>query len=134
MFLSLLLLAQPTLVGLHLSHEVEVIHSDISKDGHSQPSPVSQFPAPLSTSTLSPATSHGDEALNRVDSSRVQKRKLNTLAARRCRQRRVDRMKELEDELAQVRKERDDWRLQCSKLEGETNALKSLLSRKSMDT
>lgn len=64
----------------------------------------------------------------------MQKRKLNTLAARRCRQRRVDRMKELEDELAQVRKERDDWRLQCSKLEGETNALKSLLSRKSMDT
>ncbi|KAJ5367104.1 hypothetical protein N7541_001045 [Penicillium brevicompactum] len=103
-----------------------------NSDGHSQPSPVSQFPAPVSTSLSSPATSQ-DDALSRVDSSRVEKRKLNTLAARRCRQRRVDRMKELEAELEKVRKERDDWRLKCSKLEGETDALKGLLTRKSKD-
>jgi len=105
-----------------------------SQDGHSQPSPVSQFPAPVSTSLSSPATSQGDDALSRVDSSRVEKRKLNTLAARRCRQRRVDRMKDLEAELEKVRKERDDWRLRCSKLEGETDALKGLLTRKNQDT
>ena len=93
---------------------------------------MSQFPAPVSTSLSSPATSQ-DDALSRVDSSRVEKRKLNTLAARRCRQRRVDRMKELEAELEKVRKERDDWRLKCSKLEGETDALKGLLTRKSKD-
>ncbi|KAJ5497218.1 hypothetical protein N7463_009205 [Penicillium fimorum] len=103
-----------------------------SQDGHSHPSPVSQFPAPVSTSLSSPATS--DDTLGRVDSSRVEKRKLNTLAARRCRQRRVDRMKELEAELEKVRQERDDWRLRCSKLEGETDALKGLLTRKSRDT
>ncbi|KAJ5558908.1 hypothetical protein N7461_002880 [Penicillium sp. DV-2018c] len=102
-----------------------------SQDGRSHPSPVSQFPAPVSTSFPSPATSNGDDVLGRVDSSRVEKRKLNTLAARRCRQRRVDRMKELEDELEKVRKERDELRLRCSKLEGETDALKGLLTRKS---
>ncbi|KAJ5121642.1 uncharacterized protein N7515_009603 [Penicillium bovifimosum] len=100
------------------------------QDGRSHPSPVSQFPAPVSTSFPSPATSQGDDALSRVDSSRVEKRKLNTLAARRCRQRRVDRMKDLEEELEKVRKERDELRLRCSKLEGETDALKGLLTRK----
>ncbi|CAG7989819.1 unnamed protein product [Penicillium nalgiovense] len=105
-----------------------------SLDGHSHPSPISPFPAPVSASLSSPSTSQGDDTLSRVDSSRVEKRKLNTLAARRCRQRRVDRMKELEAELEKVRKERDDWRLRCSKLEGETDALKGLLTRKSQDT
>ncbi|KAJ5695753.1 hypothetical protein N7536_006165 [Penicillium majusculum] len=105
-----------------------------SLDGHSHPSPISPFPAPIATSLSSPSTSQGDDMPSRVDSSRVEKRKLNTLAARRCRQRRVDRMKELEAELEKVRKERDDWRLRCSKLEGETDALKGLLNRKSKDT
>ena len=63
-----------------------------------------------------------------MDSSRVEKRRLNTLAARRCRQRRVDRMKSLEDELASVRRERDELKLRVSKLEGETDALRGLLS------
>ncbi|KGO75550.1 hypothetical protein PITC_082570 [Penicillium italicum] len=104
-----------------------------SPDGHSHHSPISPFPAPVSTSLSSPSTSQSDGILSRVDSSRVEKRKLNTLAARRCRQRRMDRMKELEAELEKVRKERDDWRLRCSKLEGETDALKGLLTRKSKD-
>ncbi|CAG8926959.1 unnamed protein product [Penicillium salamii] len=105
--------------------------SSANSDGHSQPSPVSQFPVPVSTSTSTSSPASQDDVLSRVDSSRVEKRKLNTLAARRCRQRRVDRMKDLEDELEKVRKERDEWRLKCSKLEGETDALKGLLSRKS---
>ncbi|CAI7610195.1 unnamed protein product [Penicillium bialowiezense] len=119
-------------IELHHSISASLAASSANSDGHSQPSPVSQFPAPVSTSLSSPATSQ-DDALNRVDSSRVEKRKLNTLAARRCRQRRVDRMKELEAELEKVRKERDDWRLKCSKLEGETDALKGLLTRKNKD-
>lgn len=75
--------------------------------------------------------SQGDDVLGRLDSSRVEKRRLNTLAARRCRQRRVDRMKGLEDELESIRRERDELRLRVSKLEGETEALKGLLTRKS---
>lgn len=59
----------------------------------------------------------------------MEKRKLNTLAARRCRQRRVDRMKDLEAELETVRRERDELRLQVSKLQGETDALRGLIRR-----
>lgn len=102
-----------------------------SQDGLSHSSPASQVPASVATSKSSPATSLGDDVLGRVDSSRVEKRRLNTLAARRCRQRRVDQMKTLEDELELIRKERDELRLKVSKLEGETEALKGLLSRKS---
>lgn len=102
----------------------------ILADGHSHASPVSQIPGSVPTSLSSPATSQGDEALSRVESSRVEKRRLNTLAARRCRQRRVDRMKSLEAELESVRRERDELKLRVSKLEGETEALKTLLSRK----
>ncbi|KAJ5900805.1 uncharacterized protein N7473_004875 [Penicillium subrubescens] len=102
-----------------------------SQDGHSHASPVSQIPGSVSTSLPSPATSQGEDVLTRVDSSRVEKRRLNTLAARRCRQRRVDRMKTLEDELESMRRERDELRLKVSKLEGETEALKGLLTRKS---
>lgn len=105
-----------------------------SPDGHLYHSPLSPFPALVSISLSSPSTSQGDDNISRVETSRVEKRKLNTLAARRCRQRRVDRMKELEAELEKVRKERDDWKLRCSKLEGETDALKGLLTRKSKDT
>ncbi|KAF3385125.1 hypothetical protein F1880_002868 [Penicillium rolfsii] len=102
-----------------------------SQDEHSHASPISQIPGSVSTSLSSPATSQGDDVLTRVDSSRVEKRRLNTLAARRCRQRRVDRMKSLEDELEAMRRERDELRLKVSKLEGETEALKGLLTRKS---
>ncbi|KAJ5298501.1 uncharacterized protein N7443_006621 [Penicillium atrosanguineum] len=110
---------------------IHVASSVNSQDGFSHPSPVSQLHASVATSLSSPATSQGDDVLGRVDSSRVEKRRLNTLAARRCRQRRVDKVKSLEDELEVMRKERDELRLRCSKLEGETEALKGLLTRKS---
>ncbi|KAJ5945583.1 bZIP transcription factor bZIP-1 [Penicillium verhagenii] len=103
-----------------------------SQDGYSNASPATQILSlGPTTSQPSPATSQGDSVLSRVESSRVEKRKLNTLAARRCRQRRVDQTKNLEDELERMRKERDELRLKVSRLEGETQALKGLLARKS---
>ncbi|KAJ5654272.1 bZIP transcription factorbZIP-1 [Penicillium lividum] len=102
-----------------------------SQDGHSHASPASQILGSVATSQSSPATSQSDAVLGRVESSRVEKRRLNTLAARRCRQRRVDQTKNLEEELERMRKERDELRLKVSKLEGETEALKGLLARKS---
>ncbi|KAJ5697929.1 hypothetical protein N7488_011613, partial [Penicillium malachiteum] len=108
-----------------------VLSSANSQDGRSQPSPKSLYSASTETSQSSPAISQGDDVLNRVESSRVEKRRLNTLAARRCRQRRVDQMKNLEEELELIRKERDELKLKVSKLEGETEVLRTLLSRKS---
>ena len=61
--------------------------------------------------------------------NRVLKRQLNTLAARRYRQRRVDRMNELEAELEKVKRERDELKMRVSKLEGETEALRALLKK-----
>ncbi|XPS77196.1 hypothetical protein M3J09_009228 [Ascochyta lentis] len=59
--------------------------------------------------------------------SRVEKRKANTLAARRYRQKRVDQMSGLEAELKEVKTERDDMKVRCAKLEGEVEALRALL-------
>ncbi|EDN98610.1 predicted protein [Sclerotinia sclerotiorum 1980 UF-70] len=62
--------------------------------------------------------------------SRVEKRKLNTMAARRYRQKRVDQMSSLEAALREVERERDALKVRVAKLEGETDILKSLLSKK----
>ncbi|RAL67289.1 hypothetical protein DID88_008053 [Monilinia fructigena] len=59
--------------------------------------------------------------------SRVEKRKLNTLAARRYRKKRVDQMSSLEAALKEVERERDALKVRVAKLEGETDILKSLL-------
>ena len=103
--------------------------SNFGLDGHSHASPASQVVGSVAISQSSPATSQADNVLGHVESSRVEKRRLNTLAARRCRQRRVDQTKNLEIELELMRKERDELRLKVSKLEGETSALKGLLAR-----
>ncbi|KAL4868664.1 hypothetical protein BDV12DRAFT_197013 [Aspergillus spectabilis] len=58
---------------------------------------------------------------------RVTKRQLNTEAARRYRQRKVDRMNQLEEELEMVKREREQLRMKVSKLVGETEGLKRLL-------
>lgn len=59
--------------------------------------------------------------------SKVEKRKANTLAARRYRQKRVDQMSGLEAELKEVKADRDEWKVRCAKLEGEVEALRALL-------
>ncbi|KAJ8116994.1 hypothetical protein OPT61_g1721 [Boeremia exigua] len=59
--------------------------------------------------------------------SKVEKRKANTLAARRYRQKRVDQMSGLEAELKEAKAERDEWKVRCAKLEGEVEALRALL-------
>lgn len=61
------------------------------------------------------------------ESSRVEKRKANTLAARRYRQKRVDAMCNLEAELKDVKAERDDYKVRCARLEGEVETLRALL-------
>jgi len=58
---------------------------------------------------------------------RVQKRQLNTLAARRYRQKRLDQVSSLEAELAEVKRERDEFRARVAKLEGGMAVLQGLL-------
>jgi hypothetical protein len=60
-------------------------------------------------------------------SSKVEKRKANTLAARRYRQKRVDQMSTLEAELKEVKAEREDLKVRNARLEGEVETLRALL-------
>lgn len=105
----------------------------ISTDQSSPPSPSpksttiqtddSSPPFPLSTQKQTPSSSSSTM-------SRVEKRKLNTLAARRYRQKRLEQMSGLEAALKEVERERDALKVRVAKLEGETDILKSLLSKK----
>lgn len=61
------------------------------------------------------------------DPGRIEKRKQNTLAARRYRQKRVDQMNSLESTLKEVKSERDSLRVRCARLEGEVEVLRQLL-------
>ena len=60
-------------------------------------------------------------------SARIEKRKANTLAARRYRQARLDKVASLEAELKATQLERDALKVQVAKLQGESQALKDLV-------
>ncbi|KAF4120909.1 bZIP transcription factor [Geosmithia morbida] len=58
------------------------------------------------------------------------KRHRNTMAARRYRQRRVDRLADLERRLEEMTSERDDMRVRLARREAEVGALRDVLSAK----
>lgn len=62
-----------------------------------------------------------------ASSSRVEKRTANTLAARRYRQKRLDKVAELESALEATQLERDTLKVQVAKLQGENEVLKDLV-------
>ncbi|PLB50396.1 hypothetical protein P170DRAFT_435586 [Aspergillus steynii IBT 23096] len=97
---------------------------------------VSGFPSPRYAGCVSYTSSNGSSSppgnmCPKESTRRVDKRQMNTMAARRYRKRRLDRMNELEAELEIAKREREEWRVKASILEGEASALKKLLeSRK----
>lgn len=83
-----------------------------------------------SPSATSPSSSSSPPSLSRSDSaSKIQKRTLNTLAARRYRQRRVDQMASLEAALKQSEKEKEELAMRVARLEGEVEVLRGLLKQ-----
>lgn len=58
------------------------------------------------------------------------KRRRNTMAARKYRQKRLDRIAELEKALGEVSSERDDLRIQLARREAEVDALREMLTKK----
>lgn len=60
----------------------------------------------------------------------VIKRQRNTMAARKYRQKRLDRIADLESALGEVSNERDELKLQLARREAEVEALREMLSRK----
>ncbi|KAI3399492.1 hypothetical protein diail_6754 [Diaporthe ilicicola] len=72
-------------------------------------------------------------ARSQEDPDVVLKRQRNTIAARKYRQKRLDRIQELEDALESVTGERDDLKLRLARQEAETAALKEMMRMNSGD-
>lgn len=65
------------------------------------------------------------------DDDTAVKRQRNTLAARKYRQKRLDRISELEEALAGMTAERDEFRIKLARQEAETEALKMMMRMRS---
>ncbi|KFY76049.1 hypothetical protein V498_09779 [Pseudogymnoascus sp. VKM F-4517 (FW-2822)] len=102
------------------------------------PSPLSQSISPetpahippatsTTTSTISPGSTMSTTTTTQPNSA-IRKRKLNTLAARRYRQKRVDQVTELEAALKKTQRERDDLSVRVARLEGELGAMRQMLN------
>jgi hypothetical protein len=72
-----------------------------------------------------PTSSYGSASA----ASRIQKKTLNTMAARRHRQKRVDQINDLEAALKEAKADRDALKIKAARLEGEVDILRSLLKR-----
>ncbi|KAL7624573.1 hypothetical protein AAE478_006140 [Parahypoxylon ruwenzoriense] len=87
------------------------------------------FPSPPMPES-SPSQGQTPKARGRsppVDPVTALKRQRNNVAARKYRQKRIDRINELETELQGVKQERDDLRLRLARQEAEAAALRSML-------
>lgn len=91
-----------------------------SKSPASSLSDYSPRPVGASGAGRQPAKPHDDPDV-------VLKRQRNTIAARKYRQKRLDRIQELEDALESVTRERDDLKLRLARQEAETAALKEMM-------
>lgn len=88
------------------------------ESGHSLGAPPSH-PSTQESPVITPNSHAG--------SSRVKKRTLNTLAARRYRQKRVDQVSGLESALKETELERDALKVRVARLEGELEVLRGLV-------
>ena len=91
-------------------------------------------PAPDSVSAGSKSKSGSEDVSSKPESSsasssRIEKRKANTLAARRYRQNRLNKVAELDSALKATQLERDALKVQVAKLQGETQVLRDLVRR-----
>lgn len=76
------------------------------------------------------ASSVGDLDPDSEDAQVAIKRHRNTMAARKYRQKRLDRISDLEQALGEVTGERDELKLQLARREAEVAALREMLSKK----
>jgi hypothetical protein len=122
------LLTMPSGMGNinHMNTSAPMIR-DHSQSGSSSTSHKDQSSSPPEHSSSSRLASTKNSPLGPEPPSRIEKRKANTLAARRYRQKRVDQMSTLETELKQVKAERDDLKVRNARLEGEVETLRALL-------
>ncbi|KAF3765250.1 hypothetical protein M406DRAFT_356895 [Cryphonectria parasitica EP155] len=94
---------------------------------HSRPSSPSESSPLVGGNSRAGAGRQVGSTRREDDPDVVLKRQRNTIAARKYRQKRIDRIKELEDALEDMTKDRDDLRLRLARQEAETAALKEMM-------
>ncbi|KAI1381187.1 hypothetical protein F4677DRAFT_402370 [Hypoxylon crocopeplum] len=109
------------LVDFHVSPDLDAEHLDQSYSPPSMPESSSSQAQSVKTPRRSPP----------ADPVTALKRQRNNVAARKYRQKRIDRINELEEELRGVKEERDDLRLRLARQEAEAAALRSMLQMNS---
>lgn len=75
----------------------------------------------------SPASEGRDSDIATPHADKVLRRQRNTIAARKYRQKKVDRIEQLEKMLEEMTRDRDDLRIRLARQEAETEALKSIM-------
>ncbi|KAK3670243.1 hypothetical protein LTR78_009898 [Recurvomyces mirabilis] len=83
---------------------------------------------PASSSVPSRKRTSSPDSVGEAGSQNV-KRQRNTEAARRYRQKKVDRVSELEEALAEMTRERDELRLRLAKSDGEVSVLRGMVGK-----
>ena len=102
------------------NHPSDSTSPDSASASYSNPQDVNTDPKPESPPPKKPNSVSASR-------SRIEKRQANTLAARRYRQARLDKLASLEAELKATQLERDALKVQVAKLQGESQALKDLM-------
>ncbi|KAI7553925.1 hypothetical protein KC331_g901 [Hortaea werneckii] len=107
------------------------LHPFLTQDAnaeHATSQPLGDIPTAPSHGNNSPKKSTSpDSSATMSTTKRSRKRQRNTEAARRYRQRKVDRTAELEEALAAVSKERDELRLKLARSEAEAEVLRRMV-------
>ncbi|KAI7479427.1 hypothetical protein KC357_g4222 [Hortaea werneckii] len=105
------------------SWPIQDTHAD-----HATTEPLADAPTAPSYGDNTPKKSTSpDSSTTTSTTERNRKRQRNTEAARRYRQRKVDRTSELEEALAAVSKERDELRLKLARSEAEAEVLRRMV-------
>lgn len=110
----------PTAISAATATAAATTTSSGSKSPASSLSDYSPRPVGASGAGRQPAKPHDNPDV-------VLKRQRNTIAARKYRQKRLDRIQELEDALESVTRDRDDLKLRLARQEAETAALKEMM-------
>ncbi|KAI7209405.1 hypothetical protein KC333_g8746 [Hortaea werneckii] len=106
------------------------LHQFLAQDAtanHATSALLDNAPTDPSLGDNSPKSTSPDSSAPTSTTERNRKRQRNTEAARRYRQRKVDRTAELEEALAVVSKERDELRLKLARSEAEAEVLRRMV-------
>jgi hypothetical protein len=102
-------------------------NASTSRSSFQPPSTSTSASAPAHPARPSASKSPASSSSPSSPGSKVHKRTLNTLAARRYRQKRVDQMADLEQKLKESEKEKEELQMRVARLEGEVEVLRGLL-------